>query len=361
MGFKFLYIDDEPFKAEGIIKPLIDSDLSIEVEPPKTWDEQKADLIESKRLDEFDGVLLDLKLQFSDGENKIKYIGADLAQSIRNDVKTGKVRDLPIFLCSTDPLMLGMLDRTSYDVFDLKYTKADFSSKPNIKSELISFVYAYIKLLKDRRIKTVLEKETTENDELVALQIELNKCSTPHEIVYLIQHAVINCNGLLLDEDLLAIRLGVDHQKSKDWLKFKEKVLSEFKYRGILNECRERWWKADILEWWRENFGKSLKIMSADERVEIIKQKFELSDIIPLALPKHHQFNTFWYRCRISGSPLESSDGLRTIEMPRFVWQEPSYISISYIISEDRDLEAIMSLLGFNEQKLVEDLTRSVK
>lgn len=356
MGNKFLYVDDEPQKAKGIIKPIEDAELIFDVESPKTWNDQKSYLIESKKLDEYDGLLLDLKLQFTDNHNNdIKYKGSDLAQSIRTDVKTGKIKDLPIFLCSTDTLMISILDRTSYDLFDKKYEKNEFSSNENIKCEFISFAEAYQLLNHKNDFKSIMGKEL-EDDELLPLQIELSKCQTPHEVVYLINNYVIKCNGLLLDEELLAIRLGINHKKSKDWSKLKDEILNEFKYKGILNGCYDRWWQSDLLRWWKVTFEKSLKVLPASAKVEALIKKFGYSNITFLSLPENHRFDTFWYKCRLSENPLEPSDALRTIEMPRFVWQEPSYISFAYLKSEERVREDIIPFLGANELRIFETL-----
>ena len=355
MAIKFLYIDDEPQKAKGIIKPIEDSELIFEVESPQTWNDQKSYLIESKKLDEYDGLLLDLKLQFTDNQNNdIKYKGGDLAQSIRTDVKSEKIKDLPIFLCSTDALMMSILDRTSYDLFDKKYDKDIFSNNENTKTEFIAFAKAYHILNNKRDFESITGRKF--EDEFIPLQIELLKCKTAHEVVYLIHNYVIICNGLLLDEDVLAIRLGINHKESSDWNRLKNEVLDIFKYNGVLNGCYERWWQTELLKWWKDTFGTSLKVMSASDKVKVLTEKFGLQNVTALTLPEHHRFDTFWYKCRLSENPLEPSDALRTIEMPRYVWQEPSYISLAYIKSDERIRENIIPLLGANELKIFETL-----
>lgn len=359
MAIKYLYIDDEtPAKSSGIVKPLINDALDFAIERPKSWNDQKIQLIESGALNDYDGLLLDLKLEFSEGEeNVVKFNGADLAQTIRTDVKAGKVDDLPIFLCSTDDKYMALFDRTSYDLFDKKYRKdVDFVSG-EARSEFIAFAGAYKTVKENADVARLLQKEVSGNDDLIALSAALAGCRTPHEKVYLIDRFVIQANGILLDEPLLAIRLGIDIDKSAGWQSLKETVLRTFEYSGILSGCYQRWWQADLLRWWRETIGKSLRVMSAKERVDALLQKVGASDLVSIDLPTHHRFDTFWYKCSLSNTPLEPSDGLRTIEMPRYVWQEPSYISTAYMMSEERDRHQIMSLLGANEQMIFEELT----
>jgi len=100
---------------------------------------------------------------------------------------------------------------------------------------------------------------------------------------------------------------------------------------------------------------KSLSITTAEDRVSQLVRKFEL-ELSPLALPNHQHYTTFWYKCRLSNTSLDPTDGLRTIEMPRYAWQDTSYISIGYLMSDERDTEAIYPLLGPNERETFDEL-----
>lgn len=356
MATRFLYIDDEPQKAQGIIKPIEDGSLSFEVQKPRTWNEQKAFLIDSKELDKYDGLLLDLKLEFSNGDNNdVKFGGADLAQTIRSAVKAGDVKDLPIFLCSTDENLMKFFDRTSIDLFDKHYSKNKNLALPISKAELISFSEAYQAARESLSLEHLLKKSSTENDGLISVSGATIDFKTPHEFIYLINRYLIQEPGLLIDEHLFSIRLGVDIVQSPEWSKLKTEILKPFQYIGVLGYCYERWWQADVLKWWKETFGKSLIVMTAQEKVKLLNEKYKF-DITPLQLPENHRFDTFWYKCRLSNTHLDPSDALRTIEMPRYDWQEPKYISLSYIKSDERDKEAIISLLGANELRMFENL-----
>ena len=362
MKFNFLYIDDEKHEtAEGMIKNLlgdIEEDVfEYEIEQPKNWNKQKLDLIENQQLNKYDGLVLDLKLEFSNDENnEVKFSGPDLAQTIRSDVRAGKIKDLPIFLFSTNDNFKDLLDRTSIDLFDKMYSKNKDADEKKTRNEFISFAKAYKTINENKSVENLMRKEIKDNEELVSLKAELSKFKTAHEYIYLINQYVIQSNGLLLDEELLAVRLGIDIQNSEDWEKLKNEIIVNYKYAGILSDCYERWWQTDILNWWKETVGKSLLIMSAHDKVNAISEKFGLQNIVALTLPEHHRFETYWYKCRLSNTPLDTSDALITIEMPRYVWQEPSYISVSYIKSDDRDSELVKSLLGSNELEMFEDL-----
>lgn len=360
MPLKFLYIDDESEKiARGLITHLDDGQiLEFKIETPKTWNKQKYEMIDNAGLNEYNGLLLDFKLQFSDDENsEVKYSGAELAQSIRNGAKAGTIRDIPIFLCSTEDFYISYFDRTSKDLFDKKYKKDKTLNTEQTKIELFSFAEAYNQICKDRDTATIIKKEKDVEDDIQILNTELECLETPHEIVYLLHNYFMQSPGLLVDEDLLAIRLGINKSASKDWQKLKEKYLKNFKYNGVLFECYPRWWQFEINNWWKETFGKSLAITTAQERVSKMIESLKL-ELVPLVTPKHQKYNTFWYKCRLSNTPLDATDGLRTIEMPRYAWQEPTYISLGYALSDNRETDAIYSLLGPNEREIFDELDK---
>lgn len=360
MGVKFLYIDDESeVTARGLITNLDREPLEFNVERPLTWNRQRKILIEDRGLDQYDGLLLDFKLEFSDeGNDDVKYFGSELAQAIRNGAKSNSIKDIPIFLCSTDDLYIAFFDRTSIDLFDKKYKKESTLNTDQTKLELIAFANAYNRIAEDRSTDIILNRKSKSNDDIQILDLELNKFQTPHEIVYLLHHYFIRCPGLLVDEDLLAIRLGVDKAQSSDWGKFKKEVLIDFTYTGILGDCYPRWWQHEITEWWDKTFEKNLIAMDAADKVEEIAKKFDLN-LVPLSLPTNQKYSSFWYKCRLSDIPLDPTDGLRTIEMPRYAWQEPSYISISYLLSEERDLKKINELLGPSEREYFGELDKN--
>lgn len=356
MATTFLYIDDELLTAQGIIMPLQDESLIFDVQKPLTWNEQKAYLIDSKELDRYDGILLDLKLEFSSGDNNdVKFNGADLAQTIRSDVKAGNIKDLPIFLCSTDEKLMKFFDRTSIDLFDKHYSKNKDLVLSSTKVELISYSEAYKSARESLLINKLLQKSIDENEGLIPVTGESCDFKTPHEYIYLINKYLVHEPGLLIDEQLLLIRLGIDVNKSPDWDILKTEILKKYQYTGVLGDCNERWWQSEVINWWKATFGKSMIVMTAQEKVEFLNGKYALN-LFPLSLPKNHRFDTYWYKCRFSNTPLDPSDALRTIEMPRYVWQEPKYISKAYIESDERDREAIRMLLGATELRIFDNL-----
>lgn len=357
MATKYLYIDDDK-SAKGFTKDIQEKGvLEFDIRQPKSWNEQKEDLIGKCEINNYDGLLLDLKLEFSSGKtNDVKFTGAELAQSIRSESKSNpKIYDLPIILFSSDDFLMAYLDRTSYDLFDAKYAK-DVSTKYGAlnKEELVCFAEAYKTVNETKDTFKIVNKNSDNVSDLDILKLEMDEFETTHEIMYLLNRYFINAPGPLVDEDLLAIRLGVDISKSSDWSILKEHFLSPYKYNGVLSGCFDKWWMDEINTTFKSRFGKSLKILNANERIAFLKSIENVNDIVPLDIPENHSFGTFWYKCKLSGLPLDPSDGLRTIEMPRYSWQELSYISISYLMSEERDREAILKSLGPIEREIFE-------
>lgn len=360
MAIKYLYIDDETEESvEGIIKHLNTEPekLVVEHEQPKTWNIQVKKLISDNYLNQFEGLLLDLKLEFSQGEeNDVKYYGSDLAQTIRTAVKAGQIKDLPILLCSTDDKLKDFFDKTSVNLFDKKYNKDRELPLANTISEFVDFAEAYKVLNEGVLLKDILRSSENLVTDLIAVESVYNTFVTSHEKAIFLYNQIILTPGLLIDEDLLAIRLGVDKDKSTDWLPMLEKISQICKYTGVLSLAFERWWLKDLLVWWKAQFKKGIKITTARDRVEHLKAYFNINNLTPLELPNNHKYDTFWYKCVMSNYPLESADGLRTLDQPRYVWHEPSYISMAYLISEERNTKDIKAVLGANEQEIFDSL-----
>lgn len=378
MATKYLYIDDDKM-AHGIVKNIENEHLQFEVQIPTNWNEQIELLLDEKTLNDYDGLLLDLKLEFSNKSDEepntedhhsstanekidktklVKFSGADLAQRIRTEVKANKeIIDLPIFLCSTDKVFMSFYDKTSYDLFDKKFNKnSDFEASHFTTDIFIRYAEAYKDLSKSQKIEDYLKRNLSDDEDLNILELELLKCDTPHEKIYLLDRFFIQKSGILADEELLAIRLGIDIKTSPDWNNFLETELSVFKYEGILGELYPRWWIQDLISFFKSEYLINLKILDSTDRVILIKERFKNYNLNSLELLEHHEFSTYWYKCIISGLPLDILDGLKIVEIPRYPWIEQSFISKNYMLSDERDKERILSVLGPNEKQIFNDL-----
>ena len=367
MAIEFLYIDDD-INAQGIVKAIESEDLKFVATEPKSWNEQIEMLIDDKSLNNYDGLLLDLKLEFTKEDNQVtqiakglndktklvKFSGADLAQAIRTKIKSDqKIHDLPIFLCSTDNKFLSYLDRTSYDLFDKKLDKnVDFKDPQKNSKIFIEFAKEYIFLNKFPSVEEIIQKAPGDSEDLNILKAELDKCKTPHEKIYLLDKYLLQPSGILIDENLLAIRLGVDMENSKNWKKFKEEKLSRFKYRGVLSNYYNRWWNYDLIAYFRDELEINLKSLSAEERVDFLSKVYNDYELKAIDKMPHQEFTTYWYKCYLSKYPIDILDGLKIMDIPRYPWLDQNYISKAYLSSEERDREKILPLLGPIEKEI---------
>lgn len=347
----YLYIDDQPDKASGIATGLsITENLKVTLSPATTWSDQiKA--IQKERLS-YDGLLLDLQLRIP--QETLMYDAPALAQQIRNLAKEGKIIDLPIILCTTDELFLQMYDKnTNDDLFDRIYYKDQWTPKVNEQDfrEFISLANGYKDIVEsDKNLIAVINAP----NEQVIIQImdKISDTSTVHGLSNFILKQLILVPGLLVDESLLAIRLGVDIEQSSDWSDLKGK-LQQFSYTGIFKEAWPRWWMGEIMRFWRGlSGGLTLRNMPAKQKVEILQKEFNLNNLTAIQVPNHHTQETFWYKCALSSTPLSSDDGLQIKGQDRkFDWQDRDYISKYHLwtIDSTRDEQVALSKVSYSD------------
>lgn len=231
MAIKYLYIDDQPSATEGFADKLSLMPRKLKVEKPsmpENWDQQIKYLRDNRS--KFDGLLLDLELRVRKNKNSlINYQSPALAQEVRNLIKEGLIDDLPIILCSTDFNFKKLYDNTNQDLFDAVFEKDSMKGEA-VMEEFIGYVITYQSI---KKTPTDLE-QLLGSKEINISQIEqyFNALNTIHEKAALLKQ-VVKPAGILIDEELLAIRLGVDKTKSKDW----ETLLKKFnssKYQGVI-------------------------------------------------------------------------------------------------------------------------------
>lgn len=352
MSTKYMFIDDQQTTATGIALGLSINDLKVDFLPAKPWNEQIEEI--KQRRSEYQGLLLDLQLRFP--TNTMKYNAPALAQEIRNLVKEKDFDDFPILLCSTDENISNSFDKnTNSDLFDEIYHKNNFGD--NVELEFIDLAKGY------ERIREIGDNfsELLQNKNHNIIQLILDKVKetdTPHSIASFILNQLILTSGLLVDENLLAIRLGIDKEKSGNWEKVKES-LENFKYKGIFSEAWQRWWIGDIMRWWRTISNKtSLQSMNAEQRVELLRENLELDSLTSIQLPENHEESTFWYQCKFSDIPipLDSYDGfLLKGQDSKLEWQDKDYISKNYVckIESSRDKKDILEKISYSQVKKV--------
>lgn len=144
--------------------------------------------------------------------------------------------------------------------------------------------------------------------------------------------------GILISENILATRLGVDKSKSSDWTKILKKLENHL-YKGAFSEGWKRWWMSGLENWWSSELQieKSLRSTKANDKVNLLKERLELSELIPLEKAEKSKSETFWTNCIGSGVAIDTVDGLLMAGQDNyFPWQDKSYVSIEEALNPKR-------------------------
>jgi CheY-like chemotaxis protein len=328
-----LYIDDEKTKALGTAQGFLNEqlNLSVEVKSPT------ADMSILQDLSQYQGIILDLRLDLSGARTNIR--GTAVAQEIRTRATENTIQNLPIILLSADPYLKSSYnkDSTSHDLFDFKLSKQELKDFADVQKQLVSYALAYLKLnqLSRKDGLQVFGLTDTENcyDHFLLYLNQYYSETPSHEWVRVVQEEIHN-SGVLIDEVLLSTRLGVE-KTSEDWNVVK-KSLNEARYTGILSDYHQRWWMHLVENWWLKTLKMPFRLENgtAVERVNALKAKLELKNLKPLVKAPGSIDSEFWYACKATQVPLTASDGILLSEYKRQPWYEPNYISINACLKE---------------------------
>jgi hypothetical protein len=346
MNYKVLYIDDEINGGRPQIEAIKDALGSNGLLEVKLVEVGNLDVITNRiKQEKADGVILDLQLDHavnSHGE-RVTYKAPTLAQNIREKSTEDNLLDIPIILCSTQQKIENLYKRdiSSHDLFDMRFHK-DLTDY-NIESVKINALINGYKTI--REVGLSIDKLLAIDQKSIEPRIYSNLLITDnlpaHNIAQVILKDLIYMNGPLIDEELLAARLGVETHDSTAWVKLKDNYLANAKYKGIFSDGWNRWWMHEVLALFQELTGKNLAIVDAKERVKLLIEKTGLKDIkCPEKIEKCNSFK-FWTICKGYNRPLDPREGFKII-MPREpkAWQEYEYIS----------LEAALEREGFEEK-----------
>lgn len=341
MILRYLYIDDNSEEnARGIITGLQKEDeLSIDFDNPKGDWEKERKRIESNEFENYNGLILDLNLEETpnNGGETSRYKGSSLAQEIRNLAKAGTIKEIPIVLLSATINIEKYFDRTNEDLFDLIVSREKLNDTDlfiSMRQKLISLSIGYELISKcknENNNLTELFKYNLEKENVRFLGEMKAVIKNPtHTISNFIIKNLLEKSGILIPENILATRLGIDCSKSADWHKVLEK-LNKFNYKGVFSEGWKRWWMSGLENWWLSELKieKSLRSTKASDKVNLLKEKLKLSELVPLEKAEKSKSETFWTNCVGSGVAIDTVDGLLVAGQDNyFPWQDKCYISI---------------------------------
>lgn len=336
MENKYLYIDDDNHEnAVEKIDGFLSENLKIDtVQHSNSWEEQLKYI--QNHSDDIDGLILDLKLDDCLNENKKRatFRGSTLAQEIRSRQKENLIKQMPIILFSANDKVKSSLEKAGIDIFDLFIDKGSVNVTTfNIYSkqlEALSESYKLIDQSKDIILNSILEIDIEELDIRFIETLNSLLQNPLHIILGFILNQLILKPGLLVNEDLLAARLGVDKYRSKDWNSLIEIISQTCKYNGVLSKGWERWWMCLVEKWWYENIStQHLRTVSAQDRVKLICDVTNLKDLVAAEKIEYAKSDEFWCVCKGLNKPLDPLDGLLIANQDHlYIWQDQEYVSV---------------------------------
>lgn len=292
------------------------------------------------------GILMDVDLSNEKGSQQS---GPGMAQDIRVAQQKQAVPGFPIVRFSLRNMVLKNIgrDSSSDDIFDLKIEK-DGLSTPDAK------LAAQAKLIGVRQLYDALSVEGAELLKILGLtedqwcqwgstafQSDFDIGDRVHlkagPLIRMLIHP-----GLLIDEVMLASRLGVDLQNSRGWETLTGKLAS-YTYRGVASECFPRWWARGIEDWWQEELGADAPLAGCTiaQRTELLSATS--ADLVPLQMPQGSLGDRPWRYCLLSEetqSQFIPVDPARAVKVkPRSSmpsWLDPLYASLGVAL-QNRD------------------------
>ncbi|MGN2614663.1 hypothetical protein [Aliivibrio fischeri] len=350
MPIKFLYIDDDKTeKLQSLIDELVfysGGHLHIEHIQVRPMQEVKTKFLEGH----FDGFIIDQKLDAANEEGKtVDYWGTSLAQNLRTEMIGGKIPSSPIVLLSNEDVFLKYYDadESAHNLFDFTFGKTQvsrcdkFASKASRIITALANAYSIARkqvmplVSSEATSKELLEPLLKWNDDIYQytdkrfIDYVSSKSHDLHILVSLLLNTFVRSAGILVTEEMLATKLGIDIDESSDWPRLLNEFES-FKYNGVFSELKQRWWMSRIEDWWYDNGdgGQVLRALEAKERVEVIKEVMSLNSLAAIKpkYPNGKQSQKYWVNCIVSGVPLDPYDAIIAKKPDIMPWEQSVYL-----------------------------------
>jgi hypothetical protein len=302
-----------------------------------------------------DGILMDVDLSYAEGERNS---GPGLAQHIRVKQKARDVGEYPVVRFSyRDKVEKNVQgDPTSDDLFDLKIQKEEVpKDRQSVQRRLlgISKVYAGLATENPLTAETLgallgIKQEqidrwshTAFNDRLLSsLQV------ATHVAASAFMRGFIAQAGLLVGEEVLSFRLGVDRAASGNaWESLRD--ILPFRYTGLASDEFARWWARGLDDWWYGlNSEGSLAATAIGNRIDILNAKSGVNGLVPLQMPRGSAGDKPWRSCVLTLEedplafiPVDPAEAVRlTPRDDLALWVDPLYAALGPALSSKDDL-----------------------
>jgi hypothetical protein len=316
------------------------------------------------------GVLMDVDLSAVAGEHGT---GLGIAQDLRAKQKSGDVEEYPIVrFARREPVAKNIGgDPASNDLFDLRIDKNEATAdRQSVQIRLRGARQVYDDLsarehLDQDAIEAVLglDKEKLELWSHAGLHARLadGREAAVHVAAGTLMRGLMFLAGPLINDDLLAIRLGIDIRATgESWHKLKGKF-SEFRFQGTAHSYFERWWARGLESWWMgaSQGRSSLPALTISERVTVLSKLFGDGKFVPLQMPKGSAGDRPWRMCALSMEedepvvvPIDPSAAVRiTSRSDLPPWADPLYAAFGSALRATHDKRLNQSDIDRLKQK----------
>jgi len=366
---KYLYIDDENGTPEISTLNGFNDLKIIEVErfplsEYREFSSLKIELINRISNNTFDGLIVDLRLDGT-GSDRTEFNATAITSELRSVAARGEILSFPIILCSTESNIKQTYDtdKTSHDLFDYKINKSNENpawKKMSYKLASLANGYKWLQSQKHEN-KDIFDFNDRKNlDERIIERID--NFSVPYDYAHFVVKHFFHQTNPLINEKVLAARLGVDIQKTPPeiWNHLKNEILKKIKFNGIFSDGWNRWWANDLISWFEEISGENLAFISAEKRVKFLIEKFSLKELEVAQPLRFCNSSEFWSICEAYKVPIDPLEAFRIFTtVDTKPWEEYKYISLLAIlerigierglkphISEIEKIEYTKELLG---------------
>lgn len=295
-----------------------------------------------------DGLLLDVALTnaLTADRQQVGFDGIALAQQVRTLQTRGRVTgaatlsEFPLVRFSKKDVIREYVneDTTSDDLFDDMIDKGEIADAAEHAARRIqSLAEDYPRVIhfgrSDSNAKALAEVLGCDTDFLARLDpralLGLRRPGAPaHVLARYFTAKLLGRPGPLVDEALLAVRLGIDCDHSEDWGALKA-ALDVAVYRGAFFQGYPRWWHLRIMDWWQEviDADRAPNRLETPDRVSAISAALNLRALNPLADDADSPGRRFWHNCKRSGRPVDPSHGFALLPVyGQESWQDSDYL-----------------------------------
>jgi hypothetical protein len=347
------FVEDQLVEAESFAQRLGTGERPIAV---KVMDPSQAreDLLTGKVVPF--GVLMDVELSKITGEHGT---GLGIAQDIRGKQKAHEIADYPIARFARPEPVAKIVggDPSSDDLFDLQLRKIEvvndcvsvqlrLNGAKRVYDQLASFVS-----LDDQALETLLGLTSQQREDWSHPALHTRLADGHQTAVHVAAGTFIRglllSPGLLIDEILLAVRLGLDRKGSGEAWGQLLSGFTTFQFKGTAHEEFPRWWARGLEDWWLGfSGGNSLASLTIAERHELLCNRFRLNGLLPLTMPKGSAGDRPWRFCTLSLEeyepqyvPIDPSVGVRlTPRTDQPPWTDPQYAALGSAVRAVDDL-----------------------